>query len=376
MTQKQPDSLNHACLSHTATRVQLKNDNDAGNEGKETGRLNYYRLILSAPPGGLRRGIPDVNETLAERLEGHPLADSSAELRGSESSVSWQLRKEPWSRFSFRSDNLGMIGTMDWIDALEDFRPNQDRDWLVVLIQTDSGRLSFLLRRVNGRMRHYPERHRFVINEKCGMCYCSYPAIPEDGVGHEPLRQVTLACSVAAGKLQSVIPEFLRNFDFMSHFFCFDHVSSIDWIYGGPHRVPETFADTHTFSKIKEAWRKQEGECGQGSEPVLWSGNACVMTFTSPFFLAETQAGCTEPVAWHWHEGLSSNSDMKQDRLWIVLEADARDGEEGFVESLTQLAAALEQGITEKAEKHTAGGWAFRTFKAAEQDPPKPEAGV
>lgn len=35
---------------------------------------------------------------------------------------------------------------------------------------------------------------------------------------------------------------------------------------------------------------------------------------------------------------------------------------------------ALEKGITEKAEKHAVGGWAFRTFKAASQDPTRPEA--
>ncbi|MEJ1269002.1 hypothetical protein WDV93_25000 [Pantoea ananatis] len=139
MTQTQPDSLHHACMSNTATCVQLDNDNDACNEGEETGRLTHYRLILSAAPGGLQRGIPDVIETLSERLEGHPLAESEGEQRGSEGGVSWQLQEGPRGRFRFRKDDFWMVGTMNWIDALEDFRPNQDRDWLVVLIQTDSG---------------------------------------------------------------------------------------------------------------------------------------------------------------------------------------------------------------------------------------------
>lgn len=37
---------------------------------------------------------------------------------------------------------------------------------------------------------------------------------------------------------------------------------------------------------------------------------------------------------------------------------------EELAECFIQMAAALEQGIIEKAEKHTTGGWAFRTFTA------------
>lgn len=380
MTQIPSDALNHACLSNTVTRIQLKNENDASSKGEETGKLTHYRLILSAAPGGLQRGIPDVIEALSERLEEHPLAESEGELRGSEGGVSWQLQEGPGSRFRFRRENFWMVGTMNWTDALKDFRPSQDRDWLVVLIQTDSGLhnrdLSFFLRQVNVRMSHFPDCHRVVMHEKCGMCYCAYPALPGEGEGHDPLRQVTLTCSVAAGKLHSVIPAFLRNFDFFGYFFWNDHVSSIDCTYGGPCRLPETRPDSHLFGKTLEAFRKQEEASGRGSEPVLWSGNACVMTYTYPFFLPETQDGCVEPVAWNWHENLSSGRDMKQDHLWIVLEADAFVPEEELVERFTELATALEQGITEKAEKHVAGGWAFRTFKAASLDLTRPEAGL
>lgn len=378
MTQIPSDALNHACLSNAATRIQLKNENDASSEGEETGKLTHYRLILSAAPGGLLRGIPDVIEAMSERLEGHPLAESEGELRGSEGGVSWQLQEGPGSRFRFLRDNFWMVGTMNWTDALKDFRPSQDRDWLVVLIQTDSGMhnrdLSFFLRQVNVRMSHFPERHRVVMHEQCGMCYCSYPALPGEGEGHEPLRQVTLTCSVAAGKLHSVIPAFLRNFDFFEYFFWNDHVSSIDCTYGGPCRLPETRPDSHLFGKTLEAFRKQEEASGRGSEPVLWSGNTCEMTYTYPFFLPETQDGCVEPVAWAWHENLSGGRDMTQDHLWIVLEADAWRRKEELVGLFTELATALEQGITEKAEKHAVGGWAFRTFKAASQDLTRPEA--
>ncbi|MBZ6392243.1 hypothetical protein PANTOEA_21980 [Pantoea dispersa] len=333
------------------------------------GILTKYRLILSAAPGGLQRGIPDMAEALADRFEGHPPAESAGELRGSANGVNWQLKECPEGELTFYEHNFQMVRTLHWIDEFRDFRPNQDRDWLTVLIQTDSllpnRGLSFFLSHLKYRMSNFPERHRVVMHEQCGMCYCSYPAIPNDGEGHEPLRQVTLSCTVAPGKLQSVIPEFLRNYgkNLLEELYWNDQVSSIDCLYGGPRRGPQTLPDHVKDMGLMQGWQKQEDEVGRGGGGVLWSAHACVMTFTSPFFRAETPTGCVEPIAWKWHQGLNTDSAVKQDRLWAVLEADAWAKNEELVERFTELAAALEQGITEKAEKQAAGGWAFRTFR-------------
>lgn len=366
MTQKRPDSLNQACQDGLMPRPAATHQ-DCPEEAR--GILTGYRLILSAPPGGLNRGIPDVAEALAGRFEGHPPAGSAGELRGSEGRVSWQLKEWPEGQLTFYEHDFRMVRTLHWIDAFRDFRPNQDRDWLAVLIQTDSllpdRDLSFFLERLKYRMSQFPERHRVVMHEQCGMCYCAYPALPDDGEGHEPLLQVTLSCSVAAGKLQPVIPDFLRNYgkNRLEHLRWHDQVSSIDCLYGGPRRAPLSLPDHVRDMGLLQDWQKQEDEHGRGGEAVLWSANACVMTFVSPFFPAETPAGCVEPVAWEWHQGLNSDSAVKQDRLWAVLEADAWVRIEELAGRFTELAAALEQGITEKAEKHAAGGWAFRTFR-------------
>jgi len=361
-----PHSAQQACADNATTRIELKKNNIPGNKEEERGQLTRYRLILSAPPGGLQRGIPDVTEMLAKKLKEHTPSQVASELSGSEGGVQWQLLERPGGSYRFRNkDCLGLVRAIDWFNAFRDFRPNQDRDWIAVLIQTDSlvpnRGASFFVERIKYRMMSNPRFHRLMVHEECGMCYCAYPAIPQEGEGHTPLRQITLACSVPAGKFQAAIPDFLRNF--VARLWRTEKVST-EGTYGGPRLLPETLPEQAEKFKFLEGLLRSEDALGRGGEPVLWSVDSCVMTFTSPFFLAETQAGCVEPVAWDWHERRSGNSDSAHDRLWAVLEADAFVGYEELAERFIQMAAALEQGIMEKAEKHTTGGWAFRAFPA------------